>query len=89
MGDVPGILSDCSDESSVIETICTDEIDGLIAKGILSGGMLPKIASCVSALNAGINKVHMIDGRKCHSLLLEIFTDTGIGTQIVRPDSML
>ena len=89
MSDVPGILSDCSDESSVIETICTDEIDGLIAKGILSGGMLPKIASCVSALNAGINKVHMIDGRKCHSLLLEIFTDTGIGTQIVRPDSML
>ena len=89
MSDVPGILSDCNDETSVIETIRTDEIDSLIANKILSGGMLPKIASCVSALNAGINKVHMIDGRKCHSLLLEIFTDTGIGTQIIRPDPAL
>ena len=89
MSDVPGILADREDESSVIETIRTDEIDGLIAKGIISGGMLPKIASCVSALNSGINKVHMIDGRRRHSLLLEIFTDTGIGTQIVRPDSIL
>jgi acetylglutamate kinase len=89
MSDVPGILADKEDESSVIETIKTDEIDKLIADGTLSGGMLPKIASCVSALNAGINKVHMIDGRKRHTLLLEIFTDTGIGTQIVRPDSMM
>ena len=89
MSDVPGILADKDDESSVIETIKTNEIDKLIADGTLSGGMLPKIASCVSALNAGINKVHMIDGRKRHTLLLEIFTDTGIGTQIVRPDSMM
>ena len=89
MSDVPGILADKDDESTVIETIKTDEIDKLITDGVLSGGMLPKIASCVSALNAGINKVHMIDGRKCHSLLLEIFTDTGIGTQIVRPDSLM
>ena len=89
MSDVPGILADCNDEKSVIETIRTDEIDTLIANGTLSGGMLPKIASCVSALNAGINKVHMIDGRRRHSLLLEIFTDTGIGTQIVRPDSVM
>ena len=89
MSDVPGILADKDDESSVIETIKTSEIDKLIADGTLSGGMLPKIASCVSALNAGINKVHMIDGRKRHSLLLEIFTDTGIGTQIIRPDSLM
>ena len=89
MSDVPGILADKEDESSVIETIKTDEIDKLIADGTLSGGMLPTLASCVSALNAGINKVHMIDGRKRHTLLLEIFTDTGIGTQIVRPDSMM
>ena len=87
--DVPGILADKEDENSVIETIKTDEIDKLIADGTLSGGMLPKIASCVSALNAGINKVHMIDGRRRHSLLLEIFTDTGIGTQIIRPDSIM
>ena len=89
MSDVPGILKDCQDESSVIPTICTLEIDSLIQQGILSGGMLPKIASCVSALNAGINKVHMIDGRRKHSLLLEIFTSNGVGTQIVRPDSVM
>ena len=89
MSDVPGILADCSDENSVIATICTTDIDKLIQDGILSGGMLPKIASCVSALDSGINKVHMIDGRQKHSLLLEIFTSNGVGTQIVRPDSVM
>ena len=89
LSDVPGIMRDPKDESSVIPTIRTDEIDGLIRDKILSGGMLPKIASCVHALESGINKVHMIDGRVRHTLLLEIFTDSGIGTQIVRPDSEL
>ena len=89
ISDVPGIMRDPKDESSVIPTIRTDEIDGLIKDGILSGGMLPKIDGCVRALTSGINKVHMIDGRVLHSLLLEIFTDTGIGTQIVRPDSIM
>ena len=55
----------------------------------ISGGMLPKLRSCVNALNAGINKVHLIDGRVMHTLLLEIFTDHGVGTQIVRPDSVM
>ncbi|MGE4564040.1 MAG: acetylglutamate kinase, partial [Victivallaceae bacterium] len=64
-------------------------IPKLIEEKVLSGGMLPKIESCVRALQAGINKVHLIDGRLRHSLLLEIFTDSGIGTQIVRPDSIL
>jgi acetylglutamate kinase len=89
MSDVPGILSNCEDEKSVIPTIRTDEIDSLIQQKIISGGMLPKIRSCVKALNAGINKVHMIDGRVLHTLLLEIFTDHGVGTQIVRPDSVM
>ncbi|MDD3886976.1 MAG: acetylglutamate kinase [Victivallaceae bacterium] len=89
MSDVPGVLRDCSDPTSVIPTICTDEIDGLIKDGVLSGGMLPKIRSCVEALDAGINKVHLIDGRVRYSLLLEIFTDRGVGTQIVRPDSVM
>ena len=89
MSDVPGILQDKDDESSLIGTIRTDEIDTLIKQGVLSGGMLPKIAGCVAALDAGINKVHMIDGRLKHSLLLEIFTTTGVGTQIVRPDSVM
>ena len=89
ISDVPGILADCKDESSVIPTIRTDEIEDLIRRGVLSGGMLPKIAGCVAALESGINKVHLIDGRLKHSLLLEIFTATGVGTQIVRPDSVM
>ena len=89
LSDVPGVLSDCDDPESVIPTIRTDEIDGLVLRKVLSGGMLPKIRSCVDALNAGINKVHLIDGRVCHTLLLEIFTDHGVGTQIVRPDSVM
>lgn len=89
LSDVPGILADRQDENSVIPTICTDEIDGLIRDGVISGGMLPKIKSCVEALNAGINKVQLTDGRVMHALLLEIFTDQGFGTQIVRPDSVM
>jgi acetylglutamate kinase len=87
LSDVPGVLRDAKDESTVIPTIRTDKIPELIQEKILSGGMLPKINSCVHALEAGINKVHMIDGRVRHTLLLEIFTDEGVGTQIVRPDS--
>ncbi len=89
MSDVPGIMEDPADENTVIPTICTVDLPGLIQRKVLSGGMLPKVASCVKALEAGINKVHLIDGRRTHSLLLEIFTDRGIGTQIVRPDSVL
>ena len=80
-------MRDAADENTVIPTIRTDKIPELIHEKILSGGMLPKINSCVHALEAGINKVHMIDGRVRHTLLLEIFTDEGVGTQIVRPDS--
>ena len=89
MSDVPGILENREDENSVIPTIYTSDIEDLIQRGVISGGMLPKIASCVEALNSGINKVHLIDGRLTHSLLLEIFTSEGIGTQIVRPDSVM
>lgn len=89
LSDVPGVMRDPSDPASVITSICTEDIPGLIADGVLSGGMLPKMASCEHALASGINKVHMIDGRLRHSLLLELFTDRGIGTQIVRPDSVL
>ena len=89
LSDVPGIMRDPADESTVIPTICTDEIPELIREKVLFGGMLPKIESCVRALQAGINKVHLIDGRVRHTLLLEIFTDSGVGTQIIRPDSVL
>lgn len=88
VSDVPGVLADRNDESSVIPTICTTDIPKLSADGVLSGGMLPKVQSCAEALNHGINKVHLIDGRLHHSLLLEIFTTDGVGTQIIRPDSI-
>jgi len=84
LSDVPGIMRDAKDEASVIPSIKTAEAEALIAAGIISGGMIPKIQSCIHALQAGTNKVHMIDGRIDHSLLLELFTDEGIGTEIVR-----
>ena len=83
LSDVPGILRDPKDESTLISVIRTSEVDGLISEGVLSGGMLPKIQSSVSAIKAGTREVHMIDGRTPHSLLLEIFTNSGIGTEIL------
>ena len=83
LSDVPGILRDPKDESTLISSIKTSQVDGLIQEGVLSGGMLPKIRSSVEALEAGTSEVHMIDGRVPHSLLLEIFTDKGVGTEIV------
>ncbi len=84
LSDVPGILRDPKDEASLISTIRASEVPAMVADGTLSGGMLPKVNSAVAALNAGCEKVHMIDGRIAHSLLLEIFTDQGIGTQIIQ-----
>jgi acetylglutamate kinase len=84
ISDVPGILKDVSDEKSLISTIHLNEIDTYIKDGTISGGMLPKINSAIEALKAGTNKVHMVDGRVDHTLLLEIFTDSGVGTQIIK-----
>ena len=82
LSDVPGILQNPDDEASLISSVGMDDIDSLIAGNVISGGMVPKIRSAAAALTAGCGKVHMIDGRLQHSLLLEIFTDQGIGTQI-------
>lgn len=87
LSDVPGIMRDPEDESSVIGTVKADEIQKLIDEKVISGGMIPKVMSSLHALEAGTNKVHMIDGRLQHSLLLEIFTSEGVGTQIVKGDS--
>jgi acetylglutamate kinase len=84
ISDVPGILLDHNDETKIIPTIKISEIEELIRKKIISGGMIPKVQSAIEALKAGTNKVHMIDGRIKHSLLLEIFTDKGIGTEIIK-----
>jgi len=83
LSDVPGLLRDPQDPESLISTLQQHDIQPLIDDGIISGGMLPKIYSCLAALEAGVRKVHMIDGRMQHSLLLEMFTDKGVGSEIL------
>jgi len=80
--DTQGILSDAADESSLISTITLDEVEELISRGAIGGGMIPKVKACSAALHAGVRKTHIIDGRVPHALLLEIFTDKGVGTQV-------
>lgn len=82
--DVPGVLRDPSDPTSLIQKIRIDEVPGLIEEGVISGGMIPKIETCVQAIENGVKSCHIIDGRKKHSLLLEIFTTDGIGTMIFK-----
>ncbi len=82
--DTRGILKDLSDMSSLIPTIHIREVDTFITDGFIGGGMLPKVEACTTALMGGVYKTHIIDGRIPHSLLLEIFTEGGIGTEIVR-----
>ena len=84
LSDVPGILRNPKDESTLITSIRVSEVEKLVSEKVITGGMLPKIASSIRALHAGTNKVHMIDGRLQHSVLLEIFTDKGIGTEIIK-----
>ena len=82
--DVPGVLRDPDDPDSLIQKIRLEEIPGLIEEGVISGGMIPKIETCVKAIENGVESCHIIDGRKKHSLLLEIFTTEGIGTMIFK-----
>ena len=84
LSDVPGLLANPSDPATLIHSVTRAEASALIANGTISGGMIPKIRSAVDALNAGVRKVHFVDGRLPHALLLEIFTDGGIGTEVVR-----
>ena len=82
--DVPGVLRDPNDPSTLIQRIHVDEIPALIEEGVISGGMIPKIETCVGALNNGVKSAHILDGRIKHTLLLEIFTKEGIGTMIYK-----
>ena len=83
VSDVPGIMRDPKQPESLIPSINRASIDTLIEDEIISGGMIPKVSSAIGALNSGVGTVHFIDGRIQHSLLLEIFTNDGIGTEIV------
>jgi len=84
MSDVPGLLSAPPDPETLISTLKINQVDELKKKGIIDKGMRPKVASAIRALQEGVQRVHFIDGRLPHSLLLEIFTDKGIGTEIVQ-----
>src|SRR6188768_3501456 len=83
MSDVPGVLSAPPDPESLISTLKMSQVDDLKKKGVIDKGMRPKVQSAIQALEGGVQRVHLIDGRLAHSLLLEIFTDKGIGTEIV------
>ena len=83
LSDVPGLLADPADPATLISTLKLSEVEGLVQRGIISGGMLPKINGALKALHAGVRKTHIIDAALPHSLLLELFTDRGIGTEII------
>ena len=81
--DIEGLYKDINDKSSFISRLSASQADKLIEDGFIGGGMLPKLANCTSAIKNGVNRVHILDGRIPHCLLLEIFTNNGIGTAIV------
>ena len=83
MSDVPGLMRDPKDPTTVIPHLQVSEIDTLKATGVVDQGMIPKVDSAVAALKAGIDKISMVDGRVDHAVLLEIFTDAGVGTEVV------
>lgn len=85
--DVEGVCMNPNDKSSLISVLDLNEANKLIEGGVISGGMLPKVINCINAVNAGVNRVHIIDGRREHCLLLEFFTKKGIGTAIIGDDS--
>ena len=84
--DIEGLYRDINDKSSFISRITASNAEKLIQEGIIGGGMLPKLNNCTSAIRNGVNRVHILDGRLLHALLLEIFTNKGIGTAIVSDD---
>ena len=83
VSDTHGVRTDPEDAESFASTLTREQIEALVARGIIDRGMLPKVQACLEALEGGVPKAHIIDGRIPHSLLLEIFTDRGIGTQIL------
>ena len=75
-----------NDKSSFISRLTASEAEGLIGEGVIGGGMLPKLQNCIDAIENGVSRVHILDGRIPHCLLLEIFTNKGIGTAILKDE---
>lgn len=86
--DIEGLYRDIHDKSSFISRLSASEADELISGGFIGGGMLPKLSNCTSAIKNGVNRVHILDGRVPHSLLLEIFTNKGVGTAIINDEEI-
>jgi acetylglutamate kinase len=84
MSDVPGLLHDPNDDSTLISHLRVEQVPGLKRSGVIGEGMIPKVDSAVAAIESGVEKVQFVDGRIPHSILLEIFTDAGVGTEVVR-----
>ena len=83
VADVHGIMADHNDPNSLLSSVNEEQIADLIRRGVITGGMQPKVEACLEALRSGVKKAHIINGNIPHSLLLEIFTDKGIGTEII------
>jgi acetylglutamate kinase len=83
VSDMPGILADAKDEHSLLRSLTSEDCYRLIGDGTIRGGMIPKVEACIESLRRGVGKTHMVDGRVRHSLLLEIYTESGVGTEIV------
>ncbi|MCX7429830.1 MAG: acetylglutamate kinase [Planctomycetia bacterium] len=88
LSDIPGVLRDVSDPESLIHSLTATDARRLINDGTISSGMIPKIEGCLTTLEQGVKKIHIIDGRLRHSLLLEIYTTSGVGTELVRDDAI-
>jgi acetylglutamate kinase len=85
--DIEGLRRRLDDPASLIRQTTADELDELIADGTINGGMIPKVSSCIRAVRNGVNRAHILDGRIAHVLLLELFTDSGIGTMVQGPSA--
>jgi acetylglutamate kinase len=82
--DIDGVRRVVDDPATLIRQTTADELDALMADGTLTGGMIPKISSCVDAVRNGVERAHILDGRLAHVLLLELFTDAGVGTMVTK-----
>ncbi len=87
--DIEGVYKDQDDKSSLISVLTLTEAEDLIEDGFIGGGMLPKLKNCIDAVKSGVTRVHILDGRKEHCLLLEFFTNQGIGTAIIQQGGLL
>jgi acetylglutamate kinase len=84
LSDVNGVRRDKNDPDSLLHSLTADEANGLIASGAIESGMIPKVQACLETLDRGVRKIHIIDGRLRHSLLLEVYTSKGVGTEIIK-----